>query len=447
LIKKTKIVCTIGPACLDKNILQELIEHGMNAARINMSHGDFNQYDKIISNLRSIDKIPVILDTQGPEVRTINDLLIFKKGDIINFGLSVNVLNKLHKKDIFFLNDGLDEGEIYEIKDKKVFLKMKTDGELMPNRSISFRNINLDLPLLTKKDFEGFEYAIKNNIEFIALSFTKNKKDVLFAKKNLKDSCIKIIAKIENQQGVDNIDEIIESADAVMVARGDLGIEIPSEKVPIIQKEIIKKCNVAGKPVIVATQMMESMINNKTPLRAETSDVANAIIDGADCVMLSGETSIGKYPSLVVKTMSKICINTEKYWNPTHPKPEGTLIEDVITHSAAISSNKLNAKIICLTRSGYTAKMINRFKPDNYIIAFTPNKIIASQLMICYGIFPVFYKELKEYNSEEVHNITKLCLEKKYIKESDTIIFSAGLFVKKTTNTIIAYKVKELINN
>ncbi|MDD4353151.1 MAG: pyruvate kinase [Candidatus Nanoarchaeia archaeon] len=446
MIKKTKIVCTIGPACLDKNVLQELIEHGMNAARINMSHGDFNQYDKIISNLRSICNEPVILDTQGPEVRTVNDLLVFKKGDIINFGLSINIFSKLKINDTFYLNDGLDEGEIYEIKNKKVFLKMKTDGELMPNRSISFRNINLDLPLLTKKDFEGFEYAIKNNIEFIALSFTKNKKDVLFAKKNLKDSCVKIIAKIENQQGVDNIDEIIESADAIMVARGDLGIEIPSEKVPIIQKDIIKKCNVAGKPVIVATQMMESMIINKTPTRAETSDVANAIIDGADAIMLSAETSIGKYPALVVKTMTKICINTETNYNKMMGiDNKSNEIPDVIAYNAYLVSNKLNAKIICLTRSGYTARMINRFKPNNLIIAFTPNEITASQLMISYGIMPVHYKELKEYNLKEVHNITKLCLKKKFVDKDDVIVFSAGLFVKKTTNTIIAYKVKELL--
>ncbi|MFA5333931.1 MAG: pyruvate kinase [Candidatus Nanoarchaeia archaeon] len=446
-MKKTKIVCTIGPACIDKETMKEMFLHGMNAIRINMSHGDFSQYNTIIGNIRSVCDAPVILDTQGPEVRTVNEHIVFKKGDIVSFGLSVNIFNKLHINDTFFLNDGLDEGTVKEIKSNKVFLKMKTDGELMPNRSISFRGVNLNLPLLTKKDLQGIDYAIKNNVEFIALSFAGCKNDILIVKEKLKGSSIKVIAKIENQKGVDNIDEIILAADAVMVARGDLGIEIPSEKVPIIQKGIIKKCNLAGKPVIVATQMMESMINSKTPTRAETSDVANAIIDGADAVMLSAETSIGKYPGLVVKTMSKICINTETNYSKSIAGivNESNEIPDVIAYNAYLVSERLDAKIICLTRSGYTARMINRFKPNNCIIAFTPNKIISSQLMISYGVMPVYYKELEEYSSKEVHNITKLCLKKGFIGKNDVIVFSAGLFVKKTTNTIIAYKVKDLI--
>ncbi|MFA5303889.1 MAG: pyruvate kinase [Candidatus Nanoarchaeia archaeon] len=446
-MKKTKIVCTIGPACIDKETMKEMFLHGMNAIRINMSHGDFKQYDTIIGNIRSMCNVPIILDTVGPEVRTVNEHIVFKKGDVVSFGLSVNIFNKLHENDVFFLNDGLDEGTVKEIKGKKVFLKMKTDGELMPNRSISFRGVKLNLALLTKKDLEGIDYAIKNNVEFIALSFTKCKNDVLSIKEKLKSSSVKIIAKIENQEGVDNIDEIISVADALMVARGDLGIEIPSEKVPIIQKKIIKKCNLAGKSVIVATQMMESMINNKTPTRAETSDVANAIIDGCDSVMLSAETSIGKYPSLVVKTMSKICINTEANYSKsiTGIINESNEIPDVIAYNAYLVSERLNAKIICLTRSGYTARMINRFKPNNLIIAFTPNKIVANQLMISYGVIPVYYKELKEYSSKEVHNITKLCLKKDFVNKNDVIVFSAGLFVKKTTNTIIAYKVKDLV--
>lgn len=445
-MKKTKIVCTIGPACIEKEVMKDLFSQGMNAARINMSHGDFKQYGTIINNLRSVCSVPVILDTQGPEVRTVNEHIHFKKDDMISFGLNVDIFSKLKINNILYLNDGLDEGIVKKIKDDKVFLKMKTEGELMPNRSISFRNIKLNLPLLTKKDYEGFTYAIKNSVEFIALSFTRNKKDVLFAKEKLKDSTVKIIAKIENQEGVDNIDEIIESADAIMVARGDLGIETPSEKVPIIQKQIIKKCNLAGKPVIVATQMMESMINNKTPLRAETSDVANAIIDGADSIMLSAETSIGKYPALVVKTMSKICINTEANYNKIMGiDNKSNEIPDVIAYNAYLVSEKLNAKIICLTRSGYTARMINRFKPNNIIIAFTPNNFVASQLMISYGIIPVYYKELEEYSSKEVHNITKLCLKKGLVNKKDIVVFSAGLFIKKTTNTIIAYKVGELL--
>jgi pyruvate kinase len=447
-MKKTKIVCTIGPACMDKKIMNNLFNYGMNAARINMSHGDFAQYDKIISNLRSVCSVPVILDTQGSEVRTVNEVIIFKKGEIISFGLSVDIFKNLKKDDILFLNDGLDEGVIVKISDKKIFLKMKNDGKLMSNKSISFKDVKLDLPLLTKKDYEGLNYAIKNNIEFVALSFTCNKKDVLFAKEKLKGSRIKIIAKIENQKGVDNIDEIILASDAVMVARGDLGIEISSEKIPLIQKEIIKKCNLAGKPVIVATQMMESMIVNKTPSRAETSDVANAIIDGTDALMLSAETSIGKYPGLVVKAMSKICINTESnYVNCFDIENMSKKIDDVIAHNVYLVSEKLNAKIICLTRSGYTAKMINKFKPKNFLLAFTPSNIVANQLMISYGIIPIFYEKIHEFEKKNVYDLTKFCLNNKLINMKDTIVFSAGLFIKKSTNTIIAYKVNELLNN
>ncbi|MDD5054432.1 MAG: pyruvate kinase, partial [Candidatus Nanoarchaeia archaeon] len=297
------------------------------------------------------------------------------------------------------------------------------------------------------KDLQGLKFAVKNDAGFIALSFTRSKDDVLLAKKKLKSEKVKIIAKIEDQEGVDNFDEILKVADAVMVARGDLGIEIESEKVPMIQKELIKKCNLSGKPVIVATQMMESMINNPTPTRAETSDVANAIIDGADCLMLSGETSMGKYPKQTVNAMSKICVNTEKNYVSGVRAFESSAIklEEVIAYNAYLVSKKLNAKIICLTRSGYTARMINKFRPENFIIAFTPNKSVACQLMISYGVLPIHCSEIKEYAKKEVKNITNLCIQKKLIEKKDIIVFSAGLFVKKTTNTIIAYKAKDLV--
>jgi pyruvate kinase len=446
-MKKTKIVCTIGPACIEKDVIRELFEHGMNAARINMSHGDFSQYDKILNNLRSVCNVPVILDTQGPEARTVNERIVFKKGDIVGFGLTADVFKKLRKNDIIFLNDGVDEGAISEIIGKRVFLRMKNDGELMPNRSIYVKDADLGLPLFSKKDELGFMYALKNNIEFIALSFAGSKNDVLAAKEKLKGSNAKVIAKIENQKGVDNIDEIISAADAIMVARGDLGIETPSEKIPLIQKEIIMKCNISGKPVIVATQMMESMVNSKTPTRAETSDVANAIIDGADAVMLSAETSIGKYPALAVKAMSKICLSTEANHNSaTGMENKSGEINDVIAYNVYLVSEKLDAKIVCLTRSGYTARMIGRFKPNNPIIAFTPFKIIANQLMISYGVIPIFYDKMGEYADDKVYGITKFCLKNGLINEKDTIVFSAGLFIKKSTNTMIAYKVKDLIN-
>lgn len=442
-MKKTKIICTIGPASMDKKTIIKMHKNGMNACRINMSHGDFKQYTKMIKNIRSVCNVPIILDTQGPEVRVVNKTKLFKKNEIVNIKLSVNIYSQLKKGKKILFNDGLDKATIVSIKKNSVDIKMNSNGKLINNRSVLIKNINIKLPILSKKDEQGIKFAVKNKLDFVAVSFANSAKNINLVKKKLGKSGIQIIAKIENALGVKKFDEILNASDAIMVARGDLGTEIPSEKIPLLQKEMIEKSNIEGKPVIVATQMMESMINNRTPTRAETSDVANAILDGADSVMLSAETSIGKHPALVVKTMTKICKNTEK--SPHMPSYEtiNISVEDAITNNAFQIADNLGAKIICLTRSGYTARMICRFKPDDEIIAITPNEKVARQLMISYAVNAIIFKELKE--EEKIKTTTKFCVKKKLINKNDLILFVAGLFVKKTTNTIIVYRAKEII--
>lgn len=436
-MKKTKIICTIGPASINKGIIKRMQVNGMNAARINTSYGDYKQYDTIIRNVRSAAEMPVILDTQGPEVRILNNNAFVKKGDLIELKLSVNVYSKLKKGIKVLINDGLIEGVISKVNKSNIIVLIKSSGELVKYRNIVFKNYNLNLPVLTLKDVKSLKYAVRKKVEFIALSYTRSSKDVELVKKKLENSGVLVIAKIEDKLGVKNHKEIIKASDAVMIARGDLGVEIPSEKIPLIQKDIISECNKLGRPVIVATQMMESMITNTSPTRAETSDVANAILDGADCVMLSGETSIGKHPPLVVKTMKKICLNTERSEEMPDFEIKSKELVDNITSKAFNLSVELNARIICLTRSGYTARMISRFKPEREIIAFTKNKMVKNQLLLSFGVKPFVSSD---YDNYDVKKITTYCLKNKLIKAEDLIVFVAGLFIKNTTNTITVFK-------
>ena len=440
-LKKTKILCTIGPASIDRKIIKNMYVNGMNACRINSSHGNFKQYKIIIRNVRSAGDAPIILDTQGSGVRITNKDQSVKRGEIIDITLSVNVYKNLRNGVKVLINDGLIEGVIVNVGNKLISVRINNDGELVNNRKIIFRNCPLNLPVLTERDKKSLKFARKNNLEFIGLSYTRSRKDVEYVKKLLKNSGILIIAKIEDREGVKNYKEIINASDALMVARGDLGTGIPSEKIPLIQKEIIKECNKAGKPVIVATQMMESMVNNNSPTRAETSDVANAILDGADCLMLSAETSIGKYPRLAVKMMARICINAE---NSNYPVLETRKISivDNITSNAFKIADDMNARILCKTRSGYTAKMISRFKPGRELIALTGSEIVAKQLMISYGVKPLM---LKSYDNYDARKLTQFCVKNKLINNDDLIVFVAGLFIKKTTNTIIVFKASDLL--
>lgn len=441
-MKKTKILCTIGPASIKSKVIKRMFKNGMNACRINTSYGDYNQYSRIIKNVRNNGVAPIILDTQGREVRILNEACEVKNGEVIDLKLSLNVYKKLKTGWRVLINDGLLTGKIIKVNKNGVSVKLDNNGSLLKYRNIIFKDKDLNLPVLSKNDYETLKYAVKKKVEFVAVSYTRNAGDLDFVRKKLKNSSIKVISKIEDKSGVKNYKSIIKASDAVMIARGDLGVEIPSEKIPLIQKKIIDECNKQGKPVIVATQMMESMISNNTPTRAETSDVANAILDGADCLMLSGETSIGNHPDLVVKTMKRICVNTENEDVKSDFETKSSSIVDNITNNAFKLSDELNARIICLTRSGYTARMISRFKPKKEVLTFTNNKMMRNQLMINYAIKPLFFKELDKY---DVKKMTRECVKKRLIKKTDLIVFVAGLFIKNTTNTITVYKVNELL--
>ncbi len=426
-MRKTKIVCTIGPSTLSKSKIMGLHKGGMDIARINISHGDIEQYKEIIDTIRSVGEIPIMLDTQGPEIRTKREVY-FKKGESIEIPLSVNVEGAVDKGCIVLFDDGLYSGRLISCSKNKIEVEMNNSGTISAMRKVVFKGAKRWLPILSSKDKKAIKLGLSKGVEFLALSYTSNKKEIISAKKMVKEE-MKIISKIESSAALKNLDEIIAESYGIMIARGDLGISIPSKEVPIVQKKIIKKCIHKGKPVIVATQMMESMIDRNKPTRAETSDIANAIIDGADTLMLSGETAIGKYPLECVKEMAAICNNTEEYM-----KKYGCKREDIsgITSYAYMMAKENKAKIICLTRSGYTARMVSRHRPKREIIAITPNRTTAMALKLSYGVVPIVYEK------REIKDIIKFCKDKKIIKKRDKIVMLAGLFKENTTNTIVS---------
>ncbi len=317
---KTKIIATIGPACMSHSILRQMARSGMNIARINTAHGDFEQYDEIIRLTRNIKNIPVMVDIKGPEIRVrLNEELIVKRGKEYEFFykdkrpcFSYDFSKEIKVGEHVFFDNGQIKSRVKKKGKKSVILVFSKNNTIMPNKGVNIPGKKLNIPSLSKKDVKAVKYSVKKGIEFIALSFTRNKEDVKNLKRLIKNSEIKIISKIENLEGIKNIDEIIDASEGVMIARGDLGVEIPQERIPGIQKKIIRKCREKAKMSIVATQMLESMTFKPVPTRAEVSDVANAILDGANAVMLSGETASGKYPVKAVKVMRKIVREAEK---------------------------------------------------------------------------------------------------------------------------------------
>ncbi|MDH5362315.1 MAG: pyruvate kinase, partial [Aigarchaeota archaeon] len=311
LRKKTKIICTIGPTSMKLSVMRRLHRAGMNGVRINTAHGDFDQYSAIVENSRAVGEIPVVLDIKGPEVRTrVSKPLKVKRGDEVFAGFgdeeisfTYDFLDKVRAGDRILIDNGTLETRIKKKEAGRLCLVVLNDGTIGDRKGVNIPHRRLDLPGLSKKDLKAIDFARRNRVDFLALSFTRKADDLLNLRELTRSFEPAIMAKIEDSEGVRNIEQIIDCADAVMVARGDLGVEIPSEKVPLIQKEIIRRCNQRGKIVVTATQMLESMMKNPFPTRAETSDVANAILDGSDAVMLSGETSVGRYPVQSVKVM------------------------------------------------------------------------------------------------------------------------------------------------
>lgn len=421
-MRKTKIICTLGPAVEKEGVLEKLILNGLNVARFNFSHGSHEEHKGRVDLVRNASKnvglpVALLLDTKGPEIRTgkfgpkevtlvEGEEFTLVNEEILGDETRVSVSYKELYKDVtvgnsILINDGLIELEVLEIVGKDIRCKILNGGVLSNNKGINVPNVVINLPALTEKDRADILFAVENDYDFIAASFVRKADDVRAIRKILDDnnSKIKIIAKIENRQGLDNVDEILEAADGIMVARGDLGVEVPVYEVPVAQKMIIKKCNEVGKIAVVATQMLDSMIRNPRPTRAEASDVANAVYDGTTAIMLSGESAAGKYPANAVATMNSVASNTEKsinYWkrfNETKTIVNPT-INDSIAHGACLVAKDSKAKVIVTHATNQdTVRAICKFKPDCDIIATTSNENIFRQLILAWGVNPVLVPE------------------------------------------------------
>lgn len=479
-MRKTKIVCTIGPAseALDKTT--GLIAAGMNVARLNFSHGDFEEHGNRIINIRKASKelgktVAILLDTKGPEIRTgtmAAGKVDIEKGQSINISMDETVkgtkdvfaitypdlINDVHVGSKILLDDGLVELEVTAIlKDKnELETKALNSGVLKDKKGVNVPNVSVNLPGMTDKDASDILFGIEQGVDYIAASFIRRASDVLSIREHLdknggKD--IQIISKIENQEGVDNLDAILQVSDGIMVARGDLGVEIPPEDVPIVQKSMIQKCNLAGKPVITATQMLDSMERNPRPTRAEASDVANAIFDGTDAIMLSGETAAGDYPVQAVQTMHNIAIKTEanldhKAILDKRTKSSDVTMTDAISQSVNHTAMNLDVNaILAPTVSGHTARVISKYRPKAPIIAVTFDERVSRSLALVWGVSSIVGDVA--YTTDKVLNVAiDRGLETNLLKNGDRVIITAGVPVGKsgTTNMMKVHVIGEDFN-
>ena len=466
-MRKTKIICTLGPATDNEKTMGELILAGMDVARFNFSHGDYPEHTKRLNTLVKLREelnVPVatLLDTKGPEVRlgTFRDGLkpylnpgqtfTLTSRDIIGDESQVSISYPSLPKDIdigtsILIDDGLVELTVIEINDTDIVCKVINGGLISDRKGVNVPGVELSIPFISEKDKSDIAFAVENDFDFVATSFVRTADDVRQMRDILDEhnSHMKIIAKIENLQGVNNIDEIIQEADGVMIARGDLGVEIPYEELPAIQKMIIEKVYHSGKHVITATQMLESMIHNPRPTRAEATDVANAIYDGTSVIMLSGETSIGKYPVEALKTMVKIARKTESdidYKQHFHilPESENPNVTDAISRATLTTAHNLDAKmIITVTTSGGTARMVSRYRPSCPIIACTTDPKVLRQLKMSWGVTPLFM-EVEEDTFELFDHAIEIICQAGYLNKGDLVVLTAGvpLAVTGTTNMI-----------
>lgn len=474
-MKNTKMVATIGPASESEEVLRALFEEGVNVARLNFSHGSHEEHkikiDRIKKLRREMDlPIGIMLDTKGPEIRLgdiegevlleIGQKFILTSKDLIGNKQIASVSYKDLYKDLkigdkILIDDGLVELLVKSIEGEEIITEVKNSGTISSHKGVNVPGVDIKLPALTERDILDIKFGIKEDVDFIAASFIRSREDVLAIRKVLeeeKDYTTKIISKIESQKAVELIDEIIEVSDGIMVARGDLGVEIETEAVPIIQKKIIKKCNIAGKTVITATQMLDSMIRNPRPTRAETNDVANAVLDGTSAVMLSGETASGKYPLKSVVTMRKICEYTES--TVDHNEILENRIKDVensmtnsIGRSACVIARDLDANaIITATTSGNTSRAIAKFRPETPIIASTPFEKIKNQLSLVWGVRPV-----KVLNFKDTDNLIDASMEvavkKGFLKSGDLVVLTAGVptGIAGSTNLLKIENVSEIL--
>jgi pyruvate kinase len=452
-LKKTKIVCTVGPASLSTKALRKMHHAGMNGARINTAYGTVDQYIAMIETIRKAADIPIIVDIKGPEIRLrTGTSRTVKKGDTVEAGFknepisfSRNFLKNVNVGDSILVDNGKLRLRITEKKKSTLKSVALTPGEIDNGKGVNIPGKKLTVPTLSARDREILILAKEKDVEFIALSFTRNAQDLENLKKETSSFKGAIIAKIENHEGVNNFAQILNAADGIMVARGDLGIEIEPEKVPLVQKSIIRQCNQTGKTVITATEMLESMMHNPIPTRAEVSDVANAILDGTEATMLSGETAVGQYPIEAVAMMSRIADETEKAIK-SHVEDTGYLnISDTISKAIQRICQEMPLdRVVTLTRSGYTARMISRFKITQAIIAVTPHERVRKQLELTYGVYPVNIDYREE--NDRILTVAKTLNSKRLINDEDTVLFTAASRTsrKHASNLIEIHRIKEL---
>ena len=472
-MRKTKIVCTLGPASDSEQTLTQLILAGMDAARFNFSHGSHETHLALLTRFKHVRDslgrpVATILDTKGPEIRirafqcqrvtlaeggqfTLTTRPVDGDSTIVSVTYE-NLHNELTPGCHVLVDDGLVELEVEGIDGQDIRCRVITGGELSSNKSINIPGVHIQLPALTEKDREDLRFGVEQDFDFIAASFVRQASDVEEIRAvldSLGGQDIGIIAKIENREGVDNLDAIVDVADGIMVARGDMGVEIPAYEVPILQKKMIKATIRAGLPVITATQMLDSMIRNPRPTRAEVSDVANAVFDGTSCVMLSGETASGKYPVEALETMAEIVVAAEQdidYWkrfrNATYNHT--STITDAISHTSCLTAMDLSAAaILAATRSGYTARMISRFRPGCVIAALTTEERVRRQLSISWGVAPYLVGNVD--STDRLFSLSVDAARKEGLVEpGDTVVITAGVPIgcSGSTNLIKAQKVQ-----
>lgn len=466
-MRKTKIICTIGPASSEEDMLRQLMLNGMNVARLNFSHGTHAEKLEVVNRIKKLRSelglaVALLMDTKGPEIRThkfendsieliTGDEVKIVKKDVLGNAERFSITYKDISKDLsvgsrILIDDGLISLKVKSINKGDLICEVTNGGELSNNKSINLPGVSLNLPSLTKQDEKDIRFAVKNEFDFIAASFVRKASDVLEIKRILKrENCrnIDIIAKIENQEGVNNFQKIIEVSDGVMVARGDLGVEIPEYEVPTIQKQLIKLAYQSGKVSITATEMLDSMIRNPRPTRAEVSDVANAVLDGTSAIMLSGETAMGKYPVQALRTMGNIALHTEQkfdYWGAFKKIDTDVSVNvaDAVSHACCSAAYELDAKaIVAITHSGRTARLVSRFRPACPILAPTVSESSVYRLALSWGVTPYLIDELG--NTDELFSMSEeLVKTKGHGQDGDTIVISCGTPVgmSGTTNTM-----------
>ncbi|KGE16285.1 pyruvate kinase [Paenibacillus wynnii] len=473
-MRKSKIVCTIGPASESLENTKKLILAGMNVARLNFSHGDFEEHGARITTIRQACKelnktVAILLDTKGPEIRTgklavepielvQDEYLTLTTEEILGDQNRISITYSNLPKDVqvgstILIDDGLIGLTVVDVQGTEIKTRIVNGGTIKSKKGVNVPGVHISLPGITEKDTNDILFGIEQDIDFIAASFVRKASDVLEIRALLEKhnaAHIQIISKIENQQGVDNLDEILAVSDGLMVARGDLGVEIPAEDVPLAQKLMIQKCNIAGKPVITATQMLDSMQRNPRPTRAEASDVANAIFDGTDAIMLSGETAAGKYPVESVLTMSRIAEKAESALNHREifmkqQIAQETTVTEAISQSVAISALDLNAKaIISSTVTGHTARVVSKYRPKSPIIAVTTQERTMRQLALVWGVTPVHGLEASS-TDELLETAVKGGIDSGLVTAGDLVVITAGIPLGRSGSTNLV-KVTQIPN-